>query len=106
MFDLSSNKTVRIKKARRSCETCGLFVSVRCAIRPHHPFAGWQFGFLAVRLRIASLYVRSLLVMREHSQQQQGHDVSDLDHRVDRRSSSVLVRIANRITGNGRFMGF
>lgn len=40
-------------------------------------------------------------LMRQDSQQQEGHDVDDFDHRVDGRPGSILVRVANRVTCNG-----
>src|SRR5690606_15767895 len=39
----------------------------------------------------------SQLSVRQYCQKQQGHDIGDLDHRVDRRSRCILVRIADRI---------
>ncbi len=45
------------------------------------------------------------LLVGEHREQQQRHDISDLDHRVDRGARRVLVRIADRIAGDGRLMG-
>ena len=38
----------------------------------------------------------------EITDQEQRHDVEDLDHRVDRRARRVFVRIADRIAGHGR----
>ena len=35
--------------------------------------------------------------VRERRQKQQRHDVRDLDHRIDGRTGSVLVRIADRV---------
>ena len=37
---------------------------------------------------------------------EQGHDVDDFNHRVDRRTGRILKRIADRITGYRRFVGF
>ena len=38
--------------------------------------------------------------VREHGEQQQRHDVGDLDRRVDGRAGSVLVGIADRVAGD------
>src|SRR5579885_2030269 len=32
---------------------------------------------------------------------EQGYNIDDFNHRIDRRSSGILVRIADRITGDG-----
>ena len=42
----------------------------------------------------------------EDRQQQQRHDVRDLDHRVHRRTGRVLVGIADRIAGHRGLVGF
>ena len=47
---------------------------------------------------------RSPLLMGEHRQQQQRHDIGDLDHRIHRRSGRVLVGIADRIAGHRRLV--
>jgi len=39
--------------------------------------------------------------MRQYRQEQKRHDVGDLDHRVHRGTSRILVRIAHRVTGDG-----
>lgn len=46
------------------------------------------------------------LAVRQHRQEQQRHDVRNLDHRVDGRTSGILVRIADGIAGHGCFVGF
>lgn len=46
------------------------------------------------------------LAMRQHRQQQQRHDVGDLDHRVHRRARRILVRVANSIASDSGLMGF
>ena len=43
--------------------------------------------------------------MGQHRQQQQRHDVGDLDHRVDSGASGVLVGIADRVAGHRGLMG-
>jgi hypothetical protein len=43
--------------------------------------------------------------VRQHSQQQQRHDVGDLDHRVHGRTSGVLVGIADRIARDRSLVG-
>ena len=43
--------------------------------------------------------------MGEHGEQQQRHDIGDLDHRVHRWTGGVLVRIADRIAGYRGLMG-
>jgi hypothetical protein len=42
---------------------------------------------------------------REHGQQQQGHDVGDLDHRVHSRAGGVLVGIADGVARDARLVG-
>ncbi|MEY2527754.1 MAG: hypothetical protein QOE73_2525, partial [Verrucomicrobiota bacterium] len=37
---------------------------------------------------------------KENRNDQDGHDVDNLDHGIDRRPGRVLVRIAHRITGH------
>src|SRR5690606_9588752 len=37
---------------------------------------------------------------RQRREQQQRDDIGDLDHRIDRRTGGVLVRIADRVTGH------
>src|SRR5215831_14686005 len=45
--------------------------------------------------------LRELAVDRDQDRDEQDRDdVRDLDHRVDRRAGRVLVRIADRVTGN------
>jgi hypothetical protein len=44
--------------------------------------------------------------MRQHREQQQGHDIGDLDHRVDGRAGGVLVGIADGVAGDGGLVGF
>ena len=39
--------------------------------------------------------------MRQDRQQQKRHDVGDLDHRVHRRTSGVLVGVADGVAGDG-----
>src|SRR5262249_13064532 len=41
----------------------------------------------------------------KNREQQQRDNVSDLDHRVDRRASGVLIGVANRIAGHRGLMG-
>jgi outer membrane protein assembly factor BamE (lipoprotein component of BamABCDE complex) len=53
--------------------------------------------------RVFDMISRSV---REHSQQQQRHDVGDLDRRVDGRAGGILVGIADRIAGDGSLVGF
>jgi hypothetical protein len=36
---------------------------------------------------------------------EQGHDVDDLDHRVDGGTRRVFIRVADRVAGDGRGMG-
>jgi hypothetical protein len=43
---------------------------------------------------------------REHSQEQQGHDVGDLDHRVHRRAGRVLIGIADGVASDRGLVGF
>ncbi len=38
--------------------------------------------------------------VREHGQQQQRHDVGDLDRRVDGRAGGILVGVADRVAGH------
>src|SRR5919106_345756 len=42
---------------------------------------------------------------RDDGNDQQGDDVGDLDHRVDRRPGGVLVGVADRVAGDRRGMG-
>src|SRR5579864_5892540 len=52
--------------------------------------------------------LRSLVnqgVDRDVRRNQDGNDVDHLDHGVDRWSGRVLVRIADRVTGDGRRVG-
>src|SRR2546428_9866679 len=42
----------------------------------------------------------------DHGGDQDGNDIDDLDHGVDRRPCSVLVRVAHRVTGDGGGVGF
>ena len=44
-------------------------------------------------------------LVRQHRQQQQRHDVGDLDHRVHRGPGGVLVGIADRVAGHRRLVG-
>src|SRR3954447_320659 len=44
-------------------------------------------------------------VLHEEGDQQQGHDVRDLDHWVDRRAGGVLVGVADGVAGDGRRVG-
>src|SRR5439155_2408106 len=37
----------------------------------------------------------------DHGRDQDGNDVDHLDHRVDRRPGSVLVRVTDRVAGDG-----
>ncbi len=41
-----------------------------------------------------------MLSVRKHGKQKQGHDVGDLDRRIDGRAGRILVGIANSITGD------
>src|SRR5271155_1776070 len=41
---------------------------------------------------------------RQQRYQQQRHDIDDLDQRVDGRAGGILVGIADRIAGDGRFV--
>ena len=43
---------------------------------------------------------------RQHRQQQQGHDVGDLDHRVDGGARRVLVGVADGVTGDACLVSF
>ena len=49
---------------------------------------------------------RLSLLVRENREDQQRHDVRDLDHRVDGRASGVLVGIADGVARHGSLMRF
>ena len=49
---------------------------------------------------VAVVYRRSDRAMRQCGKQQQRDDIGDLDHRIDRGASGVLVGIANRVAGH------
>ena len=56
--------------------------------------------------RVDYRHLQDLLArVREHGEQQQRHDVGDLDHGIDRRSGGVLVGIAHGIAGDGGLVG-
>ena len=42
--------------------------------------------------------------MRHDGEQEQGHDVCDLDHRVHGRACGVLVGVTHSVTGHRRFV--
>src|SRR5210317_958252 len=44
-------------------------------------------------------------ILQQERYHQQRNNVEDLDHRVNSRSGSVLVRIADGVTGDGSFVG-
>src|SRR5579875_2029724 len=48
---------------------------------------------------------RSACVMGEDREEEDRHDVDDLDHRVDGGTGGVLVGIADGIAGDGGLMG-
>jgi hypothetical protein len=50
--------------------------------------------------------MEGLSSVRQDRQQQQGHDIGDLDRRVDGGTGCILVRIADRVAGDGGLVGF
>jgi len=46
-----------------------------------------------------------LAAVGQRRQEEERHDIGDLDHRVHGRARSILVGIPHGITGHGSFMG-
>jgi len=58
----------------------------------------------AVLIVVQALRPFAPLIRSEQRHHQQRYNVSDLDQRVDGRSSGVLVRVANRVAGDWSFV--
>ena len=74
----------------------------KIGLRPNHEAlvcVSGPTGAVLIRVRAIGCSVR------QHRQQQQRHDVGDLDHRVDGRAGRVLVGIADGVAGHRRLVG-
>src|SRR6516165_6929117 len=78
---------------------CRLRLEGRPGLRFREPHDPYRRQGYRLRRRI----VQNLLV-REHREQQQRHDIGDLDHWIDCRAGGVLVGISHRVAGHGRLV--